>query len=160
MMTTFKKVKTWAGARQLVTQWQDEGRQVVFTNGCFDLLHFGHIYLLRGCKQWGDKLVVGLNSSASIRRLKGPHRPLQDDQSRLAVLDALDMVDLIVIFEEDTPLKLINTLRPDVLVKGGDYQSDQIVGAAEIKSWGGKVVLIPFQTGYATTLLEQKIKQG
>lgn len=155
---TFRKLATPLEAKHRVQEWHKNGHQIVFTNGCFDLLHFGHIYLLRQCRLHGDKIIVGLNSSASIRRLKGTHRPLQDDQSRLAVLDALELVDLIVIFDEDTPLDLINALRPDVLVKGGDYHPDQIIGANEIKSWGGQVITVPYQPGFATTLLESKIK--
>lgn len=155
---TFNKIKTRPQAQRIIDQWKLDGQKVVFTNGCFDLLHFGHIFLLGQCSSLGDKLVIGLNSRDSVRRLKGAHRPIQDELSRLAVLDALEMVDMVVIFEEDTPLELIKALRPDVLVKGGDYLPAQVVGAQEVESWGGEVKIVPYQPGFSTTLTEQKIR--
>ncbi len=130
-------------AARLVRGWQRAGEQVVFTNGVFDLLHPGHLKLLRQARGQGDRLVVGLNSDASVRRLKGPSRPVQPQRARAAVLAALRDVDLVVVFSQDTPLKLIVALGPDVLVKGGDYTRDQIVGAAEVLARGGRVSRVP-----------------
>ena len=125
--------------------------RLVFTNGCFDLLHPGHVSLLQQARAACDRLVVGLNSDASVKRLKGAERPVQSESSRAAVLASLASVDLVVIFHEDDPLKLIAALRPDVLVKGADYRIDQVVGAAEVQSWGGKVVLAKLLDGHSTT---------
>jgi rfaE bifunctional protein nucleotidyltransferase chain/domain len=131
--------------------WRKQGKRIVFTNGCFDILHAGHVQLLRQARQRGGKLVVGLNSDASIRRLKGETRPVQCESDRIAVLSALVMVDLIVVFEQDTPLELIQCLRPDVLIKGGDYTPDSVVGAEDVRSRGGVVECLPFLEGRSTT---------
>lgn len=141
-----------------VRTWQQQGLEVVFTNGCFDLLHYGHLHYLAQARDLGDKLVIGLNSSDSVARLKGPHRPIKDEETRSHLLAALTFVDLVVIFAEDTPLELIQSLRPDVLVKGGDYTIEQIVGAPEVQSWGGSVEVLAFVEGYSTTAYESKIK--
>jgi len=125
--------------------------QIVFTNGCFDLLHRGHVYYLSRAREWGNLLVLGLNSDDSVTRLKGPGRPVNDQQARAEVLAGLVFVDYIVVFTEDTPLKLISTLRPDVLVKGGDYNVEEIVGYREVLSWGGRIETIPLLEGYSTT---------
>lgn len=130
--------------------------RMVFTNGCFDLLHRGHIYYLSRARELGDLLVVGLNSDASVNRLKGPGRPLNNQQSRAEVLAALAMVDHIIVFPEDTPLQLIRTLKPQILVKGGDYRTEEIVGYSEVLSWGGKVLTIPLLEGYSTTSMIKK----
>jgi len=127
------------------------GQRVVFTNGCFDLLHPGHVRLLREAAGMGDFLVVGLNSDASVRRLKGPSRPLNPALARAEVLSALEAVDAVTIFDEDTPLELIAAIRPDVLVKGGDYRPDQVVGRAEVEATGGRLVLVPLVAGHSTT---------
>lgn len=134
------------------------GRRVVFTNGCFDILHAGHVALLEAARREGDVLVVGLNSDASVRRLKGPERPLNGERDRAAVLAALRAVDAVVVFDEDTPLALIRALRPDVLVKGGDYTVDTIVGADVVAAAGGRVVVVPLVAGRATTALVEKIR--
>ena len=131
---------------------------VVFTNGVFDLLHRGHIDVLLGARRQGDHLVVGINSDASVRRLKGPSRPLQAASERSYVIAALAMVDAVVVFDEDTPLELIQALRPDVLVKGGDYDVSTIVGAREVRDWGGRVTVVPLTAGYSTTSLAERLR--
>lgn len=134
-------------------------KKIVFTNGCFDIIHPGHIHTLQEAAALGDFLLVGLNSDDSVRRLKGPTRPLNDERARALVLSALTMVDAVYIFNNDTPLQLIQKVLPDVLVKGGDYQSDQIVGATEVIAHGGKVSIIPFLEGFSTTSLVEKMKR-
>lgn len=143
-------------------RWRErlKGR-VVFTNGVFDLLHPGHVDVLTGARARGDALVVGLNSDASVRRLnKGPDRPVRTESERAYVLAALAAVDAIVVFDEDTPLALINALRPNVLVKGGDYTKDTMVGAREVEGWGGEVVVIPLTPGQSTTRILEKLRGG
>ena len=138
--------------------WRFKDQKVVFTNGCFDLLHQGHIHYLMQTADLGDKLIIGLNSNASVKRLKGNSRPLQDEQARAEILASLQYVAAVVIFEEDTPLKLIQLCQPDVLVKGGDYQKHQIVGAGFVEQGGGEVVIIPFLEGHSTTNLIEKME--
>lgn len=133
-------------------------QKVVFTNGCFDILHLGHITYLAQARQLGDALVVGLNSDASVRRLKGPSRPVNDQNARAKVLAALECVDYVVFFEEDTPLNIITQVVPDVLVKGGDYSIDNIVGADFVMQNGGKVLTIPFVNGFSTTSIIENLK--
>lgn len=152
------KIKDWATAQLQVKEWQDAGETVVFTNGCFDLLHYGHIYYLAAAKELGNRLVVALNTDASVQQLKGPNRPIKDQKNRLHLMASLQMVDLVVLFGEPTPLELIQELSPNVLVKGGDWQPSQIVGSDCVLSKGGKVQSLPFIEGYSTTALEQKIK--
>lgn len=133
--------------------------KVVFTNGVFDLLHPGHIDVLLGARRQGDLLVVALNSDASVRRLgKGPDRPVRSESERAYVVAGLAMVDAVVIFDEDTPLEAIRALRPDVLVKGGDYTEATIVGAPDVRSWGGDVVVIPLTPGQSTTSIIRKLR--
>ena len=122
-----------------------------FTNGVFDLLHPGHVDVLAGARSLGDALIVGINSDASVRRLKGPERPVRSEAERAYVVAALEAVDCVVVFDEDTPLELIRTLHPDVLVKGGDYTEATIVGAPDVRSWGGEVQVIPLTPGQSTT---------
>ncbi len=141
---------------QLLNKTSQPGKKIVFTNGCFDLLHPGHIHLLYSARQLGDRLIVGLNSDESVRRLKGAQRPVMDEYARAIVLASLAFVDTVVLFSEDTPLELIMEIRPEVLVKGGDYQPDEIVGAEFIRSMGGKTVTIPFLEGYSSTALIDK----
>jgi D-beta-D-heptose 7-phosphate kinase/D-beta-D-heptose 1-phosphate adenosyltransferase len=136
--------------------WRAAGDRVVFTNGCFDLLHRGHITLLEQARREGDRLVVGLNSDASVARLKGPTRPVVGEKERAILLGALSAVDGVVLYEEDTPLETILALRPDVLVKGGDYTVETIVGAPEVHSWGGRVKIVPIVEGSSTTGLIAK----
>jgi len=136
------------------------GRRVVFTNGCFDLLHPGHIRGFEQARQLGDALIVGLNSDSSVRQLKGPTRPVIPEQERAEILSALEAVDAVIIFDELTPHEVIARLLPDVLVKGGDWASDQIVGREEVEAAGGRVVSIPFVPGYSTTAILRKIRDS
>lgn len=149
------KVCDWSGA----ARWRaaQPGR-VVFTNGVFDLLHPGHVDVLLGARRTGDHLVVGLNSDESVRRLKGPERPVRNEGERAYVLAALEMVDCVVVFGQDTPLELIRELRPNVLVKGGDYHEGTIVGASDVRGWGGDVRVIPLTPGQSTTHIIQTLR--
>ncbi|HZH40436.1 MAG TPA: D-glycero-beta-D-manno-heptose 1-phosphate adenylyltransferase [Gemmatimonadales bacterium] len=153
-MNTAGKIRSWDGA----ARWRlGEGGRVVFTNGVFDLLHVGHVTLLEAARREGASLIVGVNSDASVRRLnKGPERPLVVEAERARVLAALGAVDCVVIFDQDTPLELIKHVRPDVLVKGADYERAAVVGADEVEGWGGKVVLVPLVPGHSTTELARR----
>ncbi len=143
-----------------VTGWRSAGQRVVFTNGCFDLLHIGHITLLEQARRLGDRLIVALNSDSSVRQVKGPQRPVVGQRERAKIMAAIGAVDAVVVFDEVTPLKLIETLRPDVLVKGGDYTQEDVVGAREVRAWGGRVALIPLVEGVSTTRLIAKSAAG
>jgi D-beta-D-heptose 7-phosphate kinase/D-beta-D-heptose 1-phosphate adenosyltransferase len=154
------KILDWQQADKMVKHWQSTGWEVVFTNGCFDILHFGHLRYLAQAKDLGDKLAVGLNAADSVRRLKGQHRPINDEATRTHLLAALEFVDAVVLFEQDTPFELIKLLEPDILVKGGDWRPEQIVGSDIVLSKGGKVLSLPFVEGYSTTNIEQKIKNA
>lgn len=144
--------------QQQVQLWQAAGETVVFTNGCFDILHYGHVDYLHKAAALGNRLVVALNTDASVSRLKGPHRPLQNQDSRSLVMAALGCVDALTLFDEETPLELIKTLKPDVLAKGADYSIDQIVGAKEVLARGGRVETVALSAGYSTTAIEQRIQ--
>ncbi len=137
-----------------------EGKRVVFTNGCFDLLHPGHVWLFYQARSLGDVLVVAVNSDSSLRRLKGPSRPIFRLKERLEILAAVEAIDVLTVFKEDTPQKLISLLQPDVLVKGGDWPPDQVVGRKEVEAAGGRVVLIPYLPGLSTSELLEKISQS
>ena len=134
-----------------------QGKRIVFTNGCFDLMHSGHVYMLAQAKTFGDILVVGMNTDASVKRLKGDKRPILDQASRLALLAALEVVDYITLFEEDTPLALIRRLQPHILVKGGDWSPEAIVGKEVVEHAGGRVVAVRHQDGFSTTNLIERI---
>ena len=134
-----------------IMQWKIIGKTFAFTNGCFDILHRGHIFSLSQAAKEADHLVVGVNSDRSVKKLKGKNRPLNDEQSRALVLASLIIVDAVIIFNEDTPLELIKSIMPDVLVKGGDYKVEEIAGAREVIASGGRVVLNPILEGYSTT---------
>ncbi len=138
---------------------REEGKKVVFTNGCFDIIHKGHIHLLKRAKKLGDVLIVGLNSDSSIRRIKGKGRPIFSEKDRAFVLSSVDAVDYIVIFDEDTPLKLIKAIEPDVLVKGSDWKKNSIVGREIVESLGGRVVRIPVLKGFSTTSIIKKLRK-
>ena len=145
------KIMTVPVLQDRIARWRVEGLCVVFTNGCFDLLHIGHVTLLDDARRGGDRLIVGINSDASVSRLKGPSRPIVPEHARARVLAGLAAVDAVVVFDEPTPLELMKALRPDVIVKGGDYVADEIVGAKEVRSWGGRVKIVPFVPGFSTT---------
>lgn len=143
-----------------IYRWQFMSKKIVFTNGCFDILHLGHIDYLAKASDLGDILVLGVNSDASTRSLKGPNRPINNQEQRSVLLAALHFIDAVIIFDDPTPLELIKTVRPDVLVKGSDYNLSNIVGADIVQSYGGKVKTIDFLPGYSTTLIEEKIISG
>lgn len=153
-----KKILNLHEVSQQVKIFKLKNQKVVFTNGCFDLIHTGHIHLINEAANFGNKLIVGINSDASVKRLKGESRPIQDQDSRALIIASLAYVDHVIIFEEDTPIELIKALQPDVLVKGGDYELENIVGAAEVIEAGGTVEIIPIQEGFSTTNIIDKIK--
>ena len=143
-----------------VRHWKELGEKIVFTNGCFDILHAGHIHLLREAKNLGDRLLIGLNSDQSVRNLKGPGRPLNPEDARASVLESLSMVDGVTIFQEDTPREIIKEIVPHFLVKGGDYSVENVVGADTVRASGGEVVLIPILKGYSTSDLITRIRKS
>jgi D-glycero-beta-D-manno-heptose 1-phosphate adenylyltransferase len=153
------KIVSLSEAKAKVKAWQQTGSKVVFTNGCFDLIHLGHVDYLEKARNLGDKLILGLNTDDSVSRFKGPERPLQDQNSRARVLAAMQFIDLVVFFNEDTPLSLISELVPNVLVKGSDYLTENIVGADVVQKAGGVVKTIDFVSGYSTTRIVEKIKK-
>lgn len=153
------KILSLNDAAHQAKRWRLLNKKVVFTNGCFDILHRGHIEILSQAAASGDVLIVGINSDASVKRLKGNDRPVNDEFFRALMLASLTIIDAVVLFEEDTPLNLINLIQPDVLLKGGDYAIEQIVGAEEVIKNGGEVKIVPFVKGYSTTTLIQKIQQ-
>ena len=143
-----------------VRHWKESGEKIVFTNGCFDILHSGHIYLLREAKNLGDRLLIGLNSNQSVQNLKGPVRPFNPEDTRATVLESLSMVDGVTIFQEDTPYELVKEIIPHVLVKGGDYSIENVVGGNIVRESGGEVVLIPILEGYSTSDLIARIREN
>lgn len=152
-----QKIFDLPGMQHQVRRWRLLGKTIAFTNGCFDILHQGHIASLSDAAREADILIAGVNSDASARRLKGEHRPVNSQDARAILLASLLMVDAVILFEEDTPLELIKAIGPDVLVKGGDYTLEQIVGAKEVIAAGGRVVINPILTGFSTTGLIEKI---
>jgi rfaE bifunctional protein nucleotidyltransferase chain/domain len=144
--------------QQQLRSWHEAGCRIVFTNGCFDILHRGHVDYLARAADFGDKLIIGLNTDASVRRLKGDHRPINDERSRGLLLSALGFVSAVVLFDEPTPLELIRMVQPDILVKGADYKPEEIVGYEIVKAKGGRVEVIPFLEGFSTTGIEQRIR--
>jgi D-beta-D-heptose 7-phosphate kinase/D-beta-D-heptose 1-phosphate adenosyltransferase len=147
----------WDEAKKQVDDWKLSGQKIVFTNGCFDILHRGHVEYLTEAKACGDKLVTALNSDTSVRGLKGEVRPIQSQEDRAVILDALESVDLVVIFDQETPAEIIKTLLPDVLVKGGDYSAETIVGADTVTENGGEIKVITFRSGQSTSGIVEKI---
>jgi D-beta-D-heptose 7-phosphate kinase / D-beta-D-heptose 1-phosphate adenosyltransferase len=156
-----KIIVDWSVLDERLADWRRQGQRIGFTNGCFDLLHPGHVKLLTAARAACDRLVVGLNSNASVTRLKGEGRPVQDQQARAEVLAALEAVDLVVLFEQDTPLDLIGRVRPKVLVKGADYRIDEVVGREAVEADGGEVILVDLVPGHSTSaLVERNLNKG
>jgi D-glycero-beta-D-manno-heptose 1-phosphate adenylyltransferase len=155
-----KKILTNSELHQKLQQWKSENKTVVFTNGCFDILHAGHIASLTEASQQGDVLIVGLNADDSVRNLKGPGRPMNNQDSRALLLAALVMVDAVIIFPEPTPKELILSIKPDILVKGGDYKPEEIAGAKEVMAYGGRVVINKIVPGFSTTSIIDKIQKS
>ncbi|MCL4109280.1 UNVERIFIED_CONTAM: hypothetical protein GTU68_063048 [Idotea baltica] len=152
------KIQPLSLAVEIVQQWRTEGLDVIWTNGVFDLLHPGHIKYLCAARDLGDKLIVGINSDESVRRLKGDDRPINNESSRLLQMGALQMVDLVILFAEDTPIECILALRPKIIAKGGDYDPDQVVGGVEAREWSGKVEILPFEAGHSSSHIIEKIQ--
>ena len=152
-----RKIVCRKDLKKLILKWRNANERIVFTNGCFDLLHLGHVDYLAKAKDLGERLIIGVNTDSSVKRLKGEHRPLQNENSRLHILAALQSVDAVVLFDEDTPYELIKEIEPDILVKGADYKIENIVGYDIVVSRGGSVQTIEFIEGYSTTLIEKRI---
>lgn len=150
---TIAKIKNWDDLKNHISQLKQKGEKIIFTNGCFDILHRGHVEYLSKAASLGNKLIVGLNSDLSVKKLKGESRPIQDQESRALILAALQCVDFVVLFEEETPYKLIETIRPSILVKGGDYNADDVVGKDLVE----KVEIIDFVEGHSTTNIIKKL---
>ncbi len=157
---TRKIITTPEKLNSLLEKWSDQHDKIVFTNGCFDLVHKGHIDYLWRASQLGTKLLLAVNSDASVREIKGPSRPVQDESSRMYLLAALEFVNAVVLFNDPTPLNLIRKVRPDVLVKGADYKPEEIVGYHDVISWGGEVVTMEFLEGYSSSRIIRKIKES
>jgi rfaE bifunctional protein nucleotidyltransferase chain/domain len=145
---------------KLVANYQLKNQKIVFTNGCFDLLHQGHVTYLAQAASLGNRLIVGINSDNSVQKLKGIHRPIQDEKSRTLIMASLHVISAVIVFDEDTPLELIKIIKPDFLVKGGDWEPAKIVGSDIVQSYGGQVISIPFIDGYSTTAIETQIKSA
>jgi D-beta-D-heptose 7-phosphate kinase/D-beta-D-heptose 1-phosphate adenosyltransferase len=160
METYRQKIKTLAELKAERARFRSQGKKVVFTNGCFDILHPGHLRYLFASRQLGDLLIIGLNSDRSVKTIKGPQRPVIGQAERAEMLAALEFVDRVVIFDEPDPFNVINELAPDVLVKGGDWTEDTVIGADSVKKAGGYVTIIPFVAGYSTTQIIQMVRQG
>ncbi|RDV14327.1 D-glycero-beta-D-manno-heptose 1-phosphate adenylyltransferase [Pontibacter diazotrophicus] len=158
-MNSTDKIFTLPQLQEQVNAWRRQGQKIVFTNGCFDLLHLGHVDYLEKASQLGDKLVLGLNTDASISRIKGPNRPLQDEMSRARIMASLLFIDAVVLFDENTPQELIEAVQPDILVKGDDYTIENIVGHEVVLARGGEVKTVPLVKGYSTTNIVKKIEK-
>ena len=155
---TSAKIVSWTKAEKIIGAWKASGEKIVFTNGCFDILHLGHIDYLEKSKKMGGRLIVGVNADTSVRIIKGPTRPINDEKARSRILAALEFVDLVVLFEQETPEKLIEKIIPDILIKGNDYSIENIVGAKFVLGNGGKVETVELVSGYSTTGILNKIK--
>lgn len=154
------KILSGDALQKAMNRWRFYEKKIVFTNGCFDILHYGHIDYLSKAKDLGDILIVGLNTDSSVKKLKGNNRPIQDENSRAHILASLQFIDAVVLFDEDTPYNLISLIKPDILVKGSDYKAEEIVGYDILKTYNGEVRTIDFVPGYSTTAIEEKIKKG
>ena len=157
LLSIKSKIVDFSETSNLVSKWKSEGKSVVFTNGCFDVLHYGHVTYLAEANDLGDKMIIGLNSDASVRRLKGETRPINGQMERATLLAALSFVDAVVVFDEDTPENLIKEVRPDYLVKGGDYTFDTIVGAKFVSSYGGNVITIPLVENFSSSSIIKRL---
>lgn len=153
-----QKIKSLYEVILLTKNWKAQGQRIIFTNGCFDILHEGHVRYLTEAKSKGDKLIIGLNSDASVKKLKGPNRPINNEKARAVILAALAAVDLVVLFNDDTPSVLIDAILPDVLIKGGDYKPEDIVGYDTVISYGGQVLSLQYYEGNSTTQTIAKLK--
>jgi len=154
------KILSFSELKTQTEQWRNNQEKIVFTNGCFDLLHLGHVDYLAKARDLGNRLVIGLNTDRSVQNIKGPSRPVKDELSRAHILAAMGFVDAVVLFDEETPMRLITLVNPDVLVKGGDYAIKDIVGHESVQKNGGNVCTIPFVEGYSSTRIIDKINQG
>jgi rfaE bifunctional protein nucleotidyltransferase chain/domain len=154
------RVLTWAQADTFVKHERSRGRRIVFTNGVFDLLHPGHVRYLQHARSLGDVLIVGVNADASVRRNKGPARPITPENERAEILSALSCVDAVVVFDQDTPADIVRLVQPDILVKGADWPADQIIGRDTVEARGGKVVLVPVEEGHSTSAIVQRIRDS
>jgi rfaE bifunctional protein nucleotidyltransferase chain/domain len=152
-------MKSVSEGAELAAAWRRDGRRIVFTNGVFDILHPGHLRYLQHARSLGDILVIGLNSDASVRRNKGADRPINPQEERAEVLEALECVNLVVLFDEDTPAEIIRAIQPDILVKGADWAEDAIVGRDTVEALGGRVVRVPVEPGFSTTAIIERIRQ-
>jgi rfaE bifunctional protein nucleotidyltransferase chain/domain len=160
MFRTIEKIVTISDAIERRALWKDNDDTVVFTNGCFDILHLGHIDYLEKARSFGSKLIVALNTDDSVKKIKGPERPLNNEEARGRMIAALSFVDLVVYFSEDTPYKLIKELKPDILVKGSDYLAEDIIGADVVRANGGKVLTIDLVEGFSTSEIIRKIRKN
>ncbi len=156
---TENKILSLEDAQKQVTEWKNEGNEVVFTNGCFDIVHLGHVDYLEKASRLGQKMIVALNTDKSVSQLKGPERPINNEYARARIIASLGFVDAVILFGEETPLSAIESLVPDILVKGNDYTVDKIVGADFVLEHGGKVETIPLVAGYSTTNIVSKLKK-
>ncbi|MBU0575154.1 MAG: D-glycero-beta-D-manno-heptose 1-phosphate adenylyltransferase [Proteobacteria bacterium] len=154
-----KKILTWEELKKEADRLRGKGKKIAFTNGCFDILHVGHVQYLREARKTGDLLILGLNSDASVQAIKGEKRPLVPQGERAEVVASLMSVDYVTVFDETTPLKLIEYLRPDILVKGGNWKEEEVVGRDAVRSWGGKVVIVQMTEGASTTNIVEKIRR-
>jgi rfaE bifunctional protein nucleotidyltransferase chain/domain len=154
-----KKIMDAESLEKMISVWRFFGKKIVFTNGCFDLLHRGHIHLLNTARSFGDVLIVGLNSDSSVSKIK-PGRPVQNEESRALLISSLEVVDAVILFEEETPQQLIEKILPDVLVKGGDYKPEDVAGKNIVEQHGGKVEIVPLQEGFSTSKLIEKLREG
>ena len=152
-----KKILTTLDSKKLIARWKRENQKIIFTNGCFDIFHYGHLHILYQSKRLGDKLIVGLNDDESIRSIKGIQRPIHNQKQRSAILSAISFVDLIIIFSEKTPIKLIKTIKPCVITKGSDYKVSEVVGGDEVINWGGRVTLITLIKDLSSTRILKEI---
>jgi rfaE bifunctional protein nucleotidyltransferase chain/domain len=160
MIQTQGKILTLEPLKNQINNWKKQNLTIVFTNGCFDLIHLGHVDYLEKSRNLGDKLIIGLNSDQSVKKIKGPGRPILDEVARARILSSFQFVDAVILFSDETPLNLIREVKPDVLVKGNDYKPENIVGAEIVKSYGGKVITVSLIPGYSTTEIIKKIENN